>query len=132
MKQNNIEKALKDFGLTKKEAQIYIYLAKHGVLKGSQISEGIKTSKAVVYRILKILQRKGVVESTLEFPARFTALPFETVLNLKIRAIKEEAILIEKAKDDLLKDWKNLSKGTPEPEIEKFLVIKGNQKINKI
>jgi sugar-specific transcriptional regulator TrmB len=126
---NTIKEVLKNFGLTQKETEIYIFLAKHGVQKGGEISKRTKTPKAVVYRILKILQRKGFVESTLEFPARFTAVPFETVLDLNIRAKHEEALQIEKAKKDLLSDWRNISKGKPESPIEKFVVIEGNRNI---
>jgi sugar-specific transcriptional regulator TrmB len=130
---NTVEKALQNFGLTRKETQIYIYLAKHGVQKGVEIAERTKTAKAVVYRILKILHRKGVVESTLESPVRFKAVPFETLLDLKIKDKHEEAHQIERAKKDLIADWSKINNGKSESPIEKFVVIEGNRKIyNKI
>ena len=126
---NSIEAALKSFGLTEKETEIYIFIAKHGVVKGGEISKGTRTPKAVVYRVLKILQRKGFVESTLEFPSRFTAVPFEKVLEIQIRAKHEEAISIETAKKDLLNDWTKISEGKIDSQAEKFVVIEGTQKI---
>lgn len=133
MQENTVEKTLQDFGLTEKETQIYIFLAKHGLQKGVEIAKKTKTAKAVVYRILKILQRKGFVESTLESPVRYKAVPFETILDTKIKAKHEEARQIETAKKDLLDDWGKISKGEPESPIEKFVVIEGNQRIyNKI
>ena len=128
--ENTVEKALHNFGLTEKEAQIYIYLAKHGVQKGGEISKKTKTAKAVVYRILKILHRKGFVESTLESPVRFKAVPFEAILDLEIKAKQEEARQIEKAKEELLTDWGKISKGKHESPVEKFVVLEGNQKIH--
>ena len=86
MSEETIRKVLKTFGLTEKETDVYIFLAKHGVLKGGEISKQTKTQKALIYRILKSLQTKGLVESTLEFPARFTAVPFENVIDLNIKA----------------------------------------------
>ena len=100
LKKNTIEQALQNFGLTKKETQIYICLAKHGIQKGGEIAKRTETAKAVVYRILKILHRKGFVESTLEFPVRFKAVPFENILDSHIKAKHEEARQIETAKKD--------------------------------
>ena len=129
MSEETIKKVLNEFGLTDREAEVYIFLAKHGVHKGGEISKQIKMPKALVYHILKSLGKKGVVESTLEFPARFAAVPFEAVLELNIRSKREEAALIEKRKSSLLEDWKSISKTRLEPEIAKFVVIEGNRKI---
>jgi len=124
-----IRKVLKNFGLTEKEAEVYIFLAKHGVLKGGEIARQIKKDKAQVFRILKSLQTKGLVESTLEVPTRFTAVPFESVLDLSIKAKRDEAALIESTKKELLIYWKNISKARLEPPLEKFVVIEGSNKI---
>ncbi len=129
MSEETVKEVLNEFGLTEREAEVYIFLAKHGVHKGGEISKQTKIPKALVYRILKSLERKGVAESTLEFPARFTATPFETVLELNIRAKRDEAALIEKRKSSLLQDWKNISKTQLEPELAKFVVIEGTRKI---
>ena len=129
MSRKSIKEILKDFGLAENQIKIYIYLAKQGVLKGGAIVKQTKIPKAVVYRTLKILQHKGFVESTLEFPTRYTAVPFETILDSNIKAKKEEALQIENSKRDLLEDWKKISKGRPEQSIEKFVVIDGDRKI---
>jgi len=129
LSEETIKKVLNEFGLTEREAEVYIFLAKHGVQKGGAISKQTRMPKALVYRILKSLEKKGVVESTLEFPARFTAAPFEAVLELNIKTKREEAALIEKRKSSLLEDWKNISKTGLEPELAKFVVIEGTRKI---
>jgi sugar-specific transcriptional regulator TrmB len=129
LSEGTIKKVLNEFGLTEREAEVYIFLAKHGVQKGGEIAKQTKIPKALVYHILKSLERKGVVESTLEFPARFAAVPFEAVLEMNIRAKREEAALIEKRKISLLEDWKNISKMGLEPELARFVVIEGTRKI---
>jgi sugar-specific transcriptional regulator TrmB len=129
LSQELIKKALRSFGLTEKEAEIYIFLAKHGVLKGGEISKQTKTQKALVYRILKSLQTKGLVESTLESPARFMAVSFEKVIDMNIRTKQEEAAHIATQKKDLLNYWQNIKKNEPELPIEKFAVIEGKRKI---
>jgi len=131
-----IRQALKDFGLSQKEAEIYISLAKHGALTGGEISKLTKTHRPTVYRFLKILQKKGVVESTLESPTRYVAIPFETILESNIQTKKEEVAKIEKAKNDLLSDWKSIRKIGVELHLNKFVVIEGRRgiyrKIQKI
>ena len=129
MSGKSIKEILKEFGLADNQAKIYIFLAKHGVLKGGEISKQAKMPKAVVYRTLKILQRKGFVESTLESPARFTAVPFEVIIDYNIKTRKEEALQIENSKKDLLNDWQTMNKQKSAPSMPKFTVIEGNKKI---
>jgi len=94
----NIKKTLKNFGLTEKEAEIYIILAKHGILTGGQISKLTKMQRPHVYRILKSLKKKRVVDSTLEAPTRFSSVPFEKILDENIKIKQEEAIILEETK----------------------------------
>jgi len=127
--QKNAKNVLREFGLTSKEADIYIFLAKYEVLTGGEIAKQTKTDRSVVYRVLKNLQAKGLVEPTLESPTRFVAIPFEKALDLIIKTRQEEALLVERAKKDLLEDWRVISKAKPETQYEKFVVIEGSKKI---
>jgi sugar-specific transcriptional regulator TrmB/pimeloyl-ACP methyl ester carboxylesterase len=127
--QKKAKTVLKDFGLTSKEADVYIFLARHEILTGGEIARQTKIARSLVYRILKSLQAKGLVEPTLESPKRFVAVPFEKTLDLIIKTRQEEALLVEKAKKDLLADWRVISKAKPEARIEKFVVIEGSKKI---
>ena len=129
MTEEKIRAVLRDFGVTEKEAEIYLFLAKQGVLKGGEISRRSKTHKALIYRILASLQSKGLVTHTLEAPARFMAVNFETVIDLNIKAKREEAALLENTKKELLGYWKNISEIASEQALEKFAVIEGSNKI---
>jgi sugar-specific transcriptional regulator TrmB len=130
MEKEPIEKVLKSFGLTEKETEVYIFIAKHGVLKGRKIAEQMKTDKGQLYRILKSLQKKGLVETTLEYPTRFTAVQFENVIDSFVRSKREEVAQIEEAKKDLLSVWKKISQTEIESSLERFAVIEGNNKIH--
>ena len=127
--EDTIRRALKDFGLTEKEVSTYIFLAKRGSMKGGEIAKQTKTQKAQVYRMLKSLQSKGLIEVTLETPQRFTAVPFESFIELSIKAKKEEALLLEKTKNELLGYWKSIAQSGTEPTLEKFVVIEGSRRI---
>ena len=127
LSEEEIKKLLKNSGLTKKEAEVYIFLAKHEALKAPEIATLKKMDRAQVFRILKNLQTKGFVELTLEFPSRYTIVPFEHILDSIINNKREEVISIEKTKQDLVNYLKN--KRSTESSLEKFVVIKSNKKI---
>lgn len=113
LSEETIRKALRNFGLTEKETNIYVFLAKHGATKGGEITKQTKMDKALVYRALKSLQAKGFAESTLEFPARYTAVPFENVIDLSIRTKQDEAAQIKEKKMELLTYWQKIEKPRP-------------------
>ncbi len=129
MSEGPVRKILKNVGLTDKEANVYIFLAKQGALKGAEIAKLTRTDKAETYRILRSLQRKSLLEETLEAPTRFTTVPFDKVLDSFIRARRDEVSLIENAKDSLLDDWEKISKTSFELSAEKFVIIEGENKI---
>ena len=128
MNEKALENILVAFGVTEKELEVCIFLTKHGALKGGEIARQLKKDKAQVFRILKSLQTKGLVESTLETPTRFIPVQLETVLDLIIKTKRDEADLIDTEREELISLWKNLSKTTLKPS-ERFLVIEGSNKI---
>jgi sugar-specific transcriptional regulator TrmB len=130
--EKTVEKVLKDFGLTEKEIEIYIFLAKRGVLKNREIARQFRKDNAQVLRILKSLQGKGLVESTLEAPKRFTAVPFETILDLFVASKRSEADSIEAAKRELLSYFEKFGKVGQGAAPEKFVVIDGDRIYLKI
>ncbi len=133
MSQEKIKVALQEFGLTGKEAETYILLAKTGPMKGTEISRQMKRNKGQVYRLLKALQNIGLVEATIESPTRFVAVSFESALDMFAKAKRDEAKIIEEKTIDLINDWKKISKTRTEHSIEKFAVINGTRKtIQKI
>ena len=129
MSHEKIKDSLQTFGLTGKEAEAYILLAKSGPLTGVSLAKYMKRNKGQVYRLLKSLQKRGLVESTLESPTRFLAVSFETALDMFAKAKRDEAMSIEEKTKELLNDWKKINQNTIEPTFEKFTVITGTRKI---
>ncbi len=129
MSEEPVKKILKDFGLSEKEADVYIFLAKHGALRSGEVAKLTKIDKGEVFRLLTNLQTKGLVEKTLESPTRFTSTPFERAIDSFIKYKRDEANRVEKTKIELIKDWNHLTKTTEHPSLEKFVVIEGKRKI---
>ena len=128
--EETLKDALKNFGVTRKEADVYLFLAKRWALKTGQIAKQMKKNKGQIYRLLTNLQEKGLVETTLESPIRFVAVPLEKILDSFIQSKRKEFELVEKRKKDLLKDWKNINKAALNSPVEKFAVIEGSNKIS--
>jgi sugar-specific transcriptional regulator TrmB len=124
-----IKNLLKDMGLTETESSIYLLLSKRGTSKGTEIAKQVGKDKAQIYHILKSLQVKGLVESTLESPVRFSPVSFEQVLELAVKTKQQEASRIQSSKQELLEYWKTINRGRIEFPVEKFVVIEGRQKI---
>ena len=120
---------LKGFGLTDSEVEVYLFVSKHSAISGTDVARLIGKDKAQVFRTLKSLQAKGLLEATLEVPMRFSPVAFEKVLEYTIKAKKDEAALIENTKEQLLDYWKGLNKKILDVSLEKFVVIEGHHKI---
>lgn len=101
---------LENFGFSRKEAIVYIYLAKAGPRKGRELRYGLKMTKQQLYYGLKRLHQKKVIARSSEHPALFSALAFEELLNLFIRTNVEQAKTISETKVEVLNHWRNLSK----------------------
>jgi len=123
-----VTKVLMNSGLTEKESEVYLSLSKNGFQKAGDISRSLRMHKAQVYKILKKLQNRGLVEASLDFPMRFTAIPFEKFLDLLIKSKREEAHLLENRKQDYLTQWRSTNIDKLESP-QKFVVLKGRSNI---
>jgi sugar-specific transcriptional regulator TrmB len=120
-------KALEELGLTKLEVRIYVFLAKKGPKKAKEVALALRASKQQLYPSLKSLQSKGLVNATLEHPARFSAVPFVKALDLFSKAKMEEARSIQQNKDNLLSDWRSIVIKEADDKSAKFTVIEGRK-----
>jgi sugar-specific transcriptional regulator TrmB len=125
MSQKRILETIMQLGFTEKDSEIYIFLAKKGPRKAQEIMNTRKMNKAQLYRSLKKLQSKGLVNSTLEYPAYFSAVSFDRVLELFIKAKKDEVRAVEENKDSTLELWKSLTLPDASISADKFMVIEG-------
>jgi len=83
----------------------------------------LKIERVQTYRALKSLQEKGIVEATLETPTRFSAVPFDGLLNSLITTRKSRIQELEAQREALANYWKNLSSRVTEYPLAKFRVI---------
>ncbi|MEM2320053.1 MAG: helix-turn-helix domain-containing protein [Candidatus Bathyarchaeia archaeon] len=126
-----IEKALRGLGLSKNEIKVYIYLARTGEHKASEISEALSLHRTETYRILKDLEKRGLVSSVFEKPLKFIATPFERALDILIETKRMKLNLLEKKRESLINLWLSLPR--PEVELERrdvFQILEGEEQIS--
>ena len=129
MSQEKVLRTLESAGLNSSDAQVYIFLGKRGPQRAKDISTAIGMPKNLLYQSLKNLQSKGIVNATLERPARFSAEPFEKVLDIFVRAKLDEVRKIESNKTEILSEWKSIAVGINPDKLARFTVLEGRNSI---
>jgi sugar-specific transcriptional regulator TrmB len=126
-----IEKALFRLGLSKNEIRVYVYIARTGEHKASEISEALSLHRTETYRILRDLEKRGLISSVFEKPLKFIATPFEKAVDTLIETKKMKIQLLENRKDALVDLWLSLPKSEAEHERkEVFQILEGEEQIN--
>jgi sugar-specific transcriptional regulator TrmB len=97
-----IIKALIDLGLSRSDAELYVYLEKKGPQKALDLAKALNINKPKIYDSLRNLQTKGLVTKVHTI---FSALPFEEALNLLINMKKDQAQTMHEDKEELLTTW---------------------------
>jgi sugar-specific transcriptional regulator TrmB len=98
MSLERIFKALVSLGLSKSEARVYIFLALEGQKKVQSIVDNLKMGRHRICRILKNLQNKKIVVSSIKDENTYSALPFEEALELLIKTEKNQTNAIQEKK----------------------------------
>jgi len=104
-----MEKTLINLGFTETDADVYLHLSQEGPRKIEDIAKALKLYRKKLFRILKKLQSKGIIETSQKQPDSFSALPFEKVLDLFIKANLDEAKRVMKNKNELLSAWRSIT-----------------------
>ena len=130
MSEKDVTRFLQILGLSKREIQVYMFLAKSGVQSTSFVAKRLKMERVQAYRTFKKLQEKGYIEATLERPTRFSIVPFEALVDSFINAKKNEVSNLNDQKQDLLKAWQSISAPESEYPVAKFSIITGKKKIH--
>lgn len=127
-----MQESLSKFGLLKNEAKVYLYLARFGGQKAQRVSEALSLHRTETYKILKKLEKMGLIYRVLDKPAKFVALPIDQALSSLIEIKRQRLMLLEKAKEEIVKLWLSLPRPSESSEVEKesFQVLKGMLRIN--
>ncbi|MGZ4853291.1 MAG: helix-turn-helix domain-containing protein [Halobacteriota archaeon] len=93
---------LTGFGLSEKEAQLYLHLLKYKPKTPPPLAKSLKTYREDVHRTLASLIEKGMVPPSLDAPAIYAAVDLDTALDAALKKQESELREMEARKRELL------------------------------
>jgi len=126
----DIEKAFLQFDLSRNEIRVYLHLARTGIQKARDISDVLSLHRTETYRILRDLEKRGLVSCILEKPLKFKAVPFEEAYDVLVKTKKLNLELLERRKKDLVELWMSIPQHKEEPETKEiFQILEGEEQL---
>lgn len=116
------------FGLSEKEAQLYLYLLKYGPKTPSPLAKSLKTYREDVHRTLTGLIEKGMVRPSLDSPTVYAAVDLETALESAVKQQKSELREMEARKREL-QELSRQQQFRPSDEVSTFKIIKNTKEL---
>jgi HTH-type transcriptional regulator, sugar sensing transcriptional regulator len=111
------------FGLSEKEAQVYLHLLKYGPKTPSPLAKSLKTYREDVHRTLTSLIEKGMVRPSLDSPTIYTAADLDNALESAVRKHESELREMEVRKRELQELAKE-ERFRPLEEVSTFKILK--------
>lgn len=128
---NDIVAELQEYGLTGNEARVLVFLAKTGPSKASEVARAVQINRTETYRTIRNLQRRGLVEATLERPVRFQSVHFDRCLQILIDERKASLRILEQRGENLRRLFENVRVEPVARELERFQVVEGRISIEQ-
>jgi Predicted transcriptional regulators len=89
------------FGLSEKEARVYLHLIKYGPNTQSRLAKALKTYREDVRRTLNSLIGKSMVRPSLDGSAVYTAVNLDAALDFAMKKQQSELLEMEARKREL-------------------------------
>jgi sugar-specific transcriptional regulator TrmB len=124
-----ITRQLLDFGLTDKEANIYLALLRNGKARAGEIARKLQLNRMIVYRVLTKLQERELVKATMEKPMKFIPIPLEKALELLIRETETKLSLMRDRYDAVVDGWRGVISEPPTSDVLSFKIVQGRKQI---
>ncbi len=116
------------FGLSEKEAQLYLHLLKYGAKPPSLLAKSLKTYREDIYRTLTGLTDKGMVNPSLETPTVYAAVELEIALEAAYKKHEAELRQMEIRKREL-EDLSKQQRFRPSDEFATFKILKSVKEV---
>lgn len=106
-------------------------MAKTGPSKASEVARAVLINRTETYRTIRNLQRRGLVEATLERPVRLQSVPFERCLSILIEERKARLRILEQRGEALRRQFDVVRVEPVTHEVERFQVVEGRLRIEQ-
>jgi sugar-specific transcriptional regulator TrmB len=111
------------FGLSEKEAQLYLHLLKYGSKTPSLLAKALKTYREDVHRMLTTLIDNGMVNPSLDAPTVYAAVELESALDAALKKREAELREMETRKQEL-EELSKQQRFRPSDEFATYKIIK--------
>ncbi len=116
------------FGLSEKEAQLYLLLLKYGPKTPSPLAKSLKTYREDVHRTLTSLIDKGMVHPSLDSPTTYKAVDLDTALESALQKQQSELREMEERKREL-QELSLQQRFQPPDKVGTFKIIKSMKEL---
>jgi sugar-specific transcriptional regulator TrmB len=131
-----IKNELIDFGLTKSQAKVFIYLGKYGSKTASEIAKALQLPRTETYHLVNSLQNMGLAVAELAHPTKYTAKEMREAVSTLVQQEQDRIDVLANKEESLSEMWKEIpffAVETDESKSEKMQLLHGNGPIiNKI
>ena len=131
-----IQNELINFGLTKSQARVFIYLGKYGSKAASGIAKALQLPRTETYHLVNSLQNMGLVVAELSHPTQYTAMEMNHAISTLVKQEQERIDSLANKEESLSEMWKEIpffAVETDESKSEKMQLLHGAGPItNKI
>ena len=131
-----IKNELINFGLTKSQAKVFIYLGKYGSKTASEIAKALQLPRTETYHLVNSLQNMGLVVAELSHPTKYSAMDMREAVATLVKQEQDRIDVLADKEESLSEMWKEIpffAVETDESKSEKMQLLHGNGPItNKI
>ena len=133
---DKIRNELINFGLTKSQAKVFIYLGKYGSKTASEIAKALQLPRTETYHLVNSLQNIGLVLAELAHPTKYSAMDMKEAVSTLIKQEQERIDNLANKEESISEMWKEIpffAIETDESKSEKMQLLHGTGPItNKI
>jgi len=133
---DKIRNELINFGLTKSQAKVFIYLGKYGSKTASEIAKALQLPRTETYHLVNSLQNIGLVLAELDHPTKYSAMEMKEAVNTLVKQEQERIDNLADKEESISAMWKEIpffAVETDESKSEKMQLLHGTGPItNKI
>jgi len=131
-----IRDELINFGLTKSQAKVFIYLGKYGSKTASEIAKALQLPRTETYHLVNSLQSMGLTVAELSHPTKYTAMDMREAVSTLVKQEQDRIDSLANKEESMSEMWNQIpffAVETDESKSEKMQLLHGTGPIsNKI
>lgn len=126
---DTIDRVQTDLQLPGPDAAVYVHLCMAGPAKASDLAEALHVHRNDVYRTTERLAQRGLVETTMERPARFVAVAPTEVFDHEIESRLAAVDNLRKSRTEIMSLIEQLRSLAPSPPKGVYKIVQGRTAI---